>query len=76
MPPPCSISPHHGVGVGRFLGGAGMVDRQPRAGARQGESDGAADFPASAGYQSGSVGQAKTVEHIRQHELSSQTKGV
>ncbi|GEP56181.1 hypothetical protein RSO01_33470 [Reyranella soli] len=66
--------PHHVVGVGCFLGGAGMMDGQPGSGTGQGESDGAADFAAGPCYQSRSVGQAKTVEHIRQHELSRQTK--
>ena len=56
--------PDHGVGVGCLLGRVGMVDRQPCAGARQGESDSPADFPTRTGDQSGAAAQAELVERV------------
>ncbi len=56
--------PDDGGGILGFLGGAGVVDGQARAGAGEAEGDGAADFAAGAGHQGRTAGQAEGGEGV------------
>ena len=55
---------HYGGGIASLLGGAGVMDGHPGTGSGQDQSDGAADFAAGAGHQSGTAVEAERDEGV------------